>query len=182
MRIIAGTRRGQKLYTFEGADVRPTTDRVRESMFNLIQDFIRGSVVLDLFGGSGALSLEALSRGARQAVITDIDKRSIQLIRRNGEKTGFLEQIELLQEAAAAYLERTRRRFDVVFLDPPYNQGLIVPTLELIVRQDVLAEDGIAVLESDFQDKPGEIPGLTVLKQKKYGRSCITIYQRGDRQ
>lgn len=181
MRIIAGTRRGLKLFEFEGADVRPTTDRVRESMFNLIQDFVRDSVVLDLFGGSGALSLEALSRGADRAVVTDIDARSVGLIRRNAEKAGFLDRMEILNESAASYLNRTAQKFHVVFLDPPYNQGLIRPTLELISKRDILAEEGIAVLERDSGDESGDIMGLAVLKQKKYGRSCITIYHRGDK-
>lgn len=182
MRIIAGTRRGHKLFDFEGEDIRPTTDRVKEAMFNLIQEHIRGASVLDLFGGSGALSFEALSRGAGSAVLLDIDPRSLALMQKNADKLGFLDKVSIINRAADAFLASADTQFDIIFLDPPYNKGFIQPLLEKIAARGILSPGGIAVLESDSTDEHGEIPGLTVIKQRKYGRTFVTIYQRGDKQ
>lgn len=178
MRIIAGTRRGQKLINFEGEDVRPTTDRVKESVFNLIQEFISGSNVLDLFGGSGALALEALSRGAEHALITDNSKSSLELIKKNTVLTGFEDKAEIHQTDATEFIAKTNRKFDIIFLDPPYNKGFVQPILETISKKELLTNDGIAVLESDFRDEHGNIEGLYIAKQRKYGRTYITIYKK----
>ncbi len=179
MRIISGSRKGQKLFEFNGMDIRPTTDRVRESMFNLIMDFVYDANVLDLFGGSGALSLEALSRGAKKAVICDIDIHSISLIKKNAEKLRFCDRVIIKKISAMDFLKEYRDSFDIIFLDPPYNKGFIRPVIEGVVASDKLSKDGIIVLESDFIDEHGEFDGIKILKQRKYGRSYITIYQRG---
>ena len=178
MRVIAGTRRGHKLYGFEGDSIRPTTDRVKESMFNLIQDFILESRVLDLFAGSGALSFEALSRGAKSAVCVDKDVRSIALINKNNASLGF-ENLKIMSCEAVRFLENTRDKFSLIFLDPPYNKGFISPIIDKILSLEILERDGIIVLESDFSDEHGEFSGLTKIKQKKYGRSYVTVYKRG---
>ena len=180
MRIISGTRRGHKLLEFEGMDIRPTTDRVRESMFNLISPYVSEARVLDLFGGSGALSFEALSRGAVQAVICDIERRSLDLIKANAEKLKFTDNVQIKNIDAGQFLSGCREEFDIIFLDPPYNKGFIAPVAEKIISNKVLAKDGIVVLESDGIDEHGEFAGLEIIKQKKYGRTYITIYQRGD--
>lgn len=179
MRIIAGTRRGQKLKEFSGFDVRPTTDRVRESMFNLICDFIMGASVLDLFGGSGALSFESISRGAKKSIICDNDKKSIELILKNKEWLKFGDEITVLNKSAQDFLKGNKDSFDIIFLDPPYNKGFISPIIEEIIKTKALAEDGIIVLESDNTDEHGEFFGLSVLKKRKYGRTFVTIYKRG---
>lgn len=178
MRIISGSRRGHKLFEFEGQDIRPTTDRVKESMFNLIQDFIPGSFVLDLFGGSGALSFEALSRGATQAACVDIDKDSVAVIKKNAQVLGF-DNIDIVNTDAMSYISSAGRQFSVIFLDPPYNKGFIAPIIGAIVEKEILVEDGIIVLESDFSDEHSDFSGLTIAKQRKYGRSYVTIYKRG---
>lgn len=177
MRIISGTRRGQKLFEFDGMDIRPTTDRVRESLFNLIQDFVYGAKTLDLFGGSGALSFEALSRGAVNSVICDIDKRSLELINKNACTLRFDTQIAVLQKSAEHFIKETKDKFDIIFLDPPYNKGYIGPVISLITEKNILSEDGIIVLESDNTDEHGEFKGLEVLKQRKYGRTYVTVYK-----
>lgn len=177
MRIIAGAKRGHKLFEFEGQDIRPTTDRVKESIFNLIQEFVQGALVLDLFGGSGALSFEALSRGARSAEIVDIDKASIAVIKKNADALGF-ENVKIINSDAISYLKSCNAA-SIIFLDPPYNKGFITPVILEIVKRNILTEDGIIVLESDFSDDHSEFSGLSILKQRKYGRSYITIYQRG---
>lgn len=178
MRIISGSKRGRKLISFEGESIRPTTDRVKESMFNLICDYVYGASVLDLFGGSGALSLEALSRGAENAVITDFDKKSIDVIKKNIELTDFSDRTRVVNSKAENFLETAKEKFDIIFLDPPYNKGFIKPIIRDIVQKDILSEGGIAVLESDFGDEHGEFDGLEILKQRKYGRTYITVYTR----
>lgn len=178
MRIISGTRRGRKLISFEGDSIRPTTDRVKESVFNLIQEYIPGSIVLDLFGGSGSLSLEAVSRGAKKAVIVDCDKKSIEVIRKNIELTSFNNETEVIFKTAQEYIKSSNENFDVIFLDPPYNKGFILPVISSIVSENILAEDGIIMLESDFSDEHGNFDGLEILKQRKYGRTYITVYRK----
>lgn len=179
MRIISGTRRGHKLCGFDGDDVRPTTDRVKESVFNLIQTYVPNAVCLDMFAGSGALSLEAISRGADKAVCIDLDKRSIDIIEKNIASLGFFESCEVIHASCFDYIISAKEKFDIIFLDPPYNKGLIEPALAGIVRNDVLKEGGIAVLESDDTDFRGEIDGLVILKQRSYGRTYITVYKKG---
>ena len=178
MRIIAGSKRGQKLFEFSGQDIRPTTDRVKESMFNLIQEYVLESVVLDLFGGSGALTFEAMSRGAKKGTIVDIDKNSIAVINKNKEALGF-SNVDVLNSDAINFVKNTKDKYSVIFLDPPYNKGFITPVIEAIVERDLLSLDGIIVLESDFSDDHSEFSGLSILKQRKYGRSYVTIYQKG---
>ncbi len=178
MRIIAGVRRGHKLLEFEGKSVRPTTDRVKESVFNIIQQFIPDAYVLDMFGGSGALSFEALSRGAEAAVCTDIDPKSVDIIRKNAENLGFSEKCEILNMSCFDYVKTTEKKFDIIFLDPPYNKGFIEDALESAVKYGLLSEEGIIVLESDSGDFRGDIAGLSVYRQRKYGRTYITVYKK----
>jgi len=178
MRIISGSKRGHKLFEFDGMDIRPTTDRVKESMFNLIQDFVSESVVLDLFAGSGALCFEALSRGAEFGVLVDMDKNSLALIKKNSDALGF-SNLEIVNSEAMNFLDSTKKEFSLIFLDPPYNKGFIAPVIRKIVDKSILAKDGIIVLESDFSDEHGDFEGLIKLKQKKYGRSYVTVYKRG---
>lgn len=162
---------------FEGNSIRPTTDRVKESVFNLIQDFIPGARVLDMFGGSGALSLEALSRGALSATVIDADKNSVAVIKKNIELTSFEKETKVLCQKAESFAEASKESFDIIFLDPPYNKGFVVPVLSTISKRGMLSENGIAVLESDYRDDHGEIEGLEILKQRKYGRTYITVYR-----
>ena len=180
MRIISGARRGQKLIEFDGDSIRPTTDRVRESLFNLIQEYIYDSVVLDLFAGSGALSFEALSRGAKNAVLTDISEGSIGVIKENCERLRFADQATVIKSPAEDFIKKTTKKFDIIFLDPPYNKGFIIPIISAIMEYGILSDEGIIVLESDSIDDHGEIDGLEILKQRKYGRTFVTIYKRGD--
>lgn len=178
MRIISGTRRGHKLLEFKGSDVRPTTDRVKESVFNLIQFFVPDAVCLDMFSGSGALSFEAISRGAKRAVCVDIDNRSIDIIKKNADSLNFSDYCETVSMSCFDYAGRTKEKFDIIFLDPPYNKNLIEKTLQAITSNDILAAGGIIVLESDGTDFHGEFDGLQIYRQRKYGRTYITVYQK----
>ncbi len=180
MRIISGKRRGHKLVGFEGDNIRPTTDRVKESVFNLISNYVPDSRVLDLFAGSGSLGFEALSRGAKFAVFVDKDKSAVDVVKKNASLLNFSEDIKILNMSYEDFFRSSDECFDLIFLDPPYNKGFIEPVLADIVTNNRLADGGIILLESDDTDMHSDFDGLTVLKQRKYGRSYITVYQRGD--
>lgn len=178
MRIISGKHRGRKLLEFEGMNVRPTTDRVKEAIFNLIQNSVTDAEVLDMFCGSGALSLEALSRGAAFAVCIDKDKRSVDIITKNVQTLNYTDKCDILNTDCMVYIKQCSRKFDIVFLDPPYNKGFIEPTLNDLVKYDILDKGGIIVLESDDTDFCGDVDGLSILKHRKYGRTHVTVYTR----
>ena len=178
MRIISGARRGHKLLDFEGMDIRPTTDRVKESMFNLIQENISEARVLDVFSGSGALTFEALSRGAESAVCIDKDKRSVDIIRKNAQTLNYEDKCEILNTDSIEYLNRCNGEFDIIFLDPPYNKGFIEPVLSIIAEKGIISDEGIIVLESDDTDFCSDIDGLERIKQRKYGRTYVTVYKK----
>lgn len=178
MRIISGIRRGKKLLGFEGDDIRPTTDRVKESIFNIIAPYVPSAAVLDLFGGTGALAMEALSRGAESAVITDNSDASLDIIRRNAKMLDFEKSCTIIKSEALSYLDGCKCQFDVILLDPPYNKGFIEPVLEKISQKGILADGGIIMLESDSSDMHDEIQGLAIDRQRKYGRTYITIYKK----
>ncbi len=173
MRVISGTRRGRKLCEIEGMDIRPTTDRVKESMFNLIQGMVAGCDVLDAFGGSGALGIEALSRGAKSAVCVDRDEKSLAVAKKNYQMCDF--SADFVLQSANAYLEKTDKHFDIVFMDPPYNKGLVPPALEIIKKRNLLNDGGIIVIERDSTEDKLSHNGYTLLKERKYGRTIITI-------
>lgn len=179
MRIISGIRRGHKLISFEGDNIRPTTDRVKESLFNLIQGYTEDASVLDLFAGSGALGFEAMSRGARCVTFVDVSKASVEVVSKNAASLNFGDGVKILNMPYGDFFRNSKDSFDLIFLDPPYNKGFIEPVLVDIVENNRLSEKGIIVLESDDTDMHSEIDGLSVLKQKKYGRTYITVYQRG---
>lgn len=176
MRIISGCRRGHKLHEFAGSDVRPTTDRVKEAIFNLIQFYVPNAVVLDMFAGSGALSFEALSRGAQRAVLLDSDKNSVAIIKKNISELRFNDLCEVRTQSCFDFAKICKDKFDIIFLDPPYNKGFIEPVLTSIYENDLLSAEGIIVLESDDTDFKSNFSGFQILKQKKYGRTYITIY------
>ncbi|MBP3361901.1 MAG: 16S rRNA (guanine(966)-N(2))-methyltransferase RsmD [Clostridia bacterium] len=175
MRVISGSRRGRRLLEFEGEHIRPTTDRVKEAMFNLIQGRCSGAVVFDAFAGSGALSIEAMSRGASFAVCTDTDERSLEIIRSNYESCGFSDKSLILCKSAVEYLEETDRHFDLVFLDPPYNKGLVTPVLDIISRRGLLNSGASVVIERDGTQDSFEPCGLDLEKERKYGRTVVTV-------
>ena len=183
MRIISGTARGLKLQSLSGSDTRPTLDNVKEAIFSMLFDYVRGARVLDLFAGSGALGIEALSRGAEHADFVDLNPAACKVIKENLTRSRFLDVSKLYTLEAKAYIERAKKdgkKYDLIFLDPPYNKGFIAPIIEAVISKNLLSDEGIIVLESDHLDEHGEFSGLDVLKQKRYGRTYITVYQRGD--
>jgi 16S rRNA (guanine966-N2)-methyltransferase len=177
MRIIAGSRRGAQISAPKGKDTRPTSDRVRENAFNLLGP-IDGTTVLDLFAGSGALGLEALSRGAERVVFVDNDRDACRTINANLDKLKLTGAVVLCQDArqVLATEAAARRRYDLVLVDPPYGLLPDVQTILATYLPRILAEEGIVVVESDARVEP-ELP-LDVFKSRKYGGTRVTIFVR----
>ncbi len=178
MRVISGTARGRKLKEPRDMKVRPTTDMVKESIFNIIQFDIEGRRVLDLFAGTGQLGIEALSRGAAFAVFVDESAASAKIVSDNIKLCGFERVSKVVQSDALPFLKRGEK-FDIVFLDPPYDSGLLDKALELIFEFDILKENGIIVCES-AADKcvPDAIMPYAKRKEYRYGKIKITLYDR----
>lgn len=177
MRVITGTARGRRLTTLSGEDVRPTGDKVKESMFSIIQFEVEGRRVLDLFAGSGQLGIEALSRGAESAVFVDKEKASLAVVKENLERTGLSPKAELVNTDALVYLGMAGGRFDLVFIDPPYALGLIPKILpELIMH---LSDDAIIVCETDAQTVLTDTVGDFTARLYRYGKTAVFVYRRG---
>ncbi len=179
MRVITGTARGRRLKELKGEDTRPTTDRVKEGIFNIIQFDIEGRRVLDLFGGTGQLGIECLSRGAESATFADTRSDATRLIRENLEHTGLADRAAVLTADYATVLSAGQEKYDLVFLDPPYQTKLLERSLELISQFDILREHGIIVCESPL-DKI--LPELSApygkYREYRYGKIKVTIYHR----
>ena len=178
MRIISGKARGTKLVTIEEITTRPTLDRVKESLFNIIQSKINQScIVLDLFAGSGALGIEALSRGAKKAYFCDTNKKAISAITQNLEKTKLLEKAEIFNKDYIDCLERIKEPLDIIFLDPPYKLDLTGKAVKTIIDRNLLKEDGIIIVETDEEKRDLEelesIPNISVIDKRKYGRASL---------
>ena len=174
MRIISGKARGTKLYTLDGLETRPTLDRVKESLFNIINDRIYDSSVLDLFSGSGAIGLEFISRGAKEAVLCDNSKKAIDIIRKNAEKTHLEDKVEIYNLNFEKMIEKLKnKKFDFIFLDPPYKTNHIKDAIKLIKQYNILNENGMIIAETDEVEKAKtqlyEL-NANILDIRKYGR------------
>lgn len=176
MRIIAGNLRGLNLETPDGLDTRPTADRVKEALFSSITPLLSGAKVLDAFSGSGALALEAISRGADFAVMCENNKVSFSVCKKNIEKARLKDKTRLLLTDALSYIKTTEEKFDIIFLDPPYAKGLYEEFL--IHATEKLNRGGIIIAEYEEAHSPVIPPSLTAIKQKKYGR-CNLLYLSG---
>ena len=182
MRIITGSARGKRLQTPAGLHTRPTTDRVKESVFNIIQWDLEGRKVLDLFGGSGQLGLESLSRGAASCVIVDGDRNAQKAIEANIKNCGFEKNCQLIKGDSFQFLQRQKKdSYHVIFLDPPYGGELLNRAIADICRIDILTENGIMVCESAAKDvlQPVTAP-YRVVKRYNYGNTAVTIITKGD--
>lgn len=174
MRIIGGKHRGRVLKTFEGEAVRPTSDRAREALFNVLQNEIFDSVFYDGFAGSGAVGLEALSRGAKKVVLSDVSSESVKLIKSNAAL--LKETPTILNVDCVSFLSSTDEKFDIIFLDPPYKKDDGELALKIIAERDILSKEGVAVLEKDREGE--KICGLDKQKIKKYGKALFTFYKK----
>ena len=176
MRVITGSAGGRKLKSPSGDAVRPTTDLVKQAIFNMLQFGLEGKRVLDLFAGSGQMGIEALSRGAGEAVFIDRSRESAALVRENLKRCGL--DGKVLQTDALRYLSQGER-FDLIFLDPPYDGGLYGPVLERINAVDNLFEDGIIVCEARAGTVlPEMLPPYRLLRERRYGSVQIRLYTR----
>ena len=177
MRIISGTARGTKLYTLEGQNTRPTLDRVKESLFNIIQSKIPNSIFLDLFSGSGAVGLEAASRGAKKAILCDKSKDAIKIINRNIEKTHLKEKVELYNLDYETLLKtKIKENLDIVYIDPPYDSDFAVESVKYIIQEQLVNEDSTIILETDDEEKilrKLEKLEIEVKDKRKYGRAIL---------
>ena len=179
MRVITGSARGVQLKTPEGMVTRPTTDRVKEAMFSIIHFDIPGAHVLDLFGGTGQLGIEALSRGAKSAVFVDAGEPACRLIRENLKRTRLESQGKVVRSDYLAYLERAREQFDIILLDPPYAEVFLENALNKITEIDILRAGGIIVAERPLgKELPWEFQGYERSKDYKYGNTLLTIYRK----
>lgn len=183
MRIISGSARGTKLYTLEGTNTRPTLDRIKEPLFSILQTKIKEAVVLDLFSGSGALGLEALSRGAKKAILCDCSPRAIDIIKKNIIKTHLEDKTELICKDYKKCLERIGEKLDLIFIDPPYEANIATKAIEIILEKDLLAENGMIVLETDNEQR--ELEQIKNLKNninicdlRTYGRVKLIFLNR----
>lgn len=179
MRVITGKARGVQLKTPEGMTTRPTTDRVKEALFSIIQFEIAGARVLDLFGGTGQLGIEALSRGAKSAVFVDAGEPACRLIKENLKRTKLEADARVIRADYLDYLKRCRENFDIIFLDPPYAEVFLENALKCIAEIDILQSGGIIVTERPSgKELPWDFEGFTRSKDYKYGNTVLTIYRR----
>ncbi|NOU93481.1 16S rRNA (guanine(966)-N(2))-methyltransferase RsmD [Paenibacillus sp. LMG 31456] len=181
MRVISGSAKGRPLKAVPGTGTRPTTDKVKEAIFSMIGPYFDGGQVLDLFAGTGGLSIEALSRGMERAVLTDIDKKSIDIIRHNLEASGFKEQAEIYRNDAVRAIKALIKRevkFDLVFLDPPYRLKVVQDLVEQLDKANMLNEGATIVMEHDTEDVYQEPIGrLHWVRRAEYGETAVTIYK-----
>lgn len=186
MRIIGGSVRGRRLTEFKGESIRPTTDRVREALFSMLHSRLGPMTdfrVLDLFAGSGALGIEALSRGAASACFVDKDDQAIRTIRSNLEHCGLADRAQILQGDVLSSLQKPSAQgpFDLVFMDPPYGRDLAARILEEVDSRDILASAGLVCLETGSKDiVPLRAGRLQRIVQRRYGSSMLHLFSQGD--
>ena len=179
MRVITGKARGVQLRTPDGMDTRPTADRVKEAMFSTIQFDIPGAKILDLFGGTGQLAIEALSRGASDAVIVDAAESACRLIKENLGKTKLSGQAKVIRSDYLDYLKRCTDRFDIIFLDPPYAEVFLENSLNLIREIDILSSNGIIVTERPAgKELTVSLDGYERSRDYKYSRTVVTLFRK----
>ena len=184
MRVISGVARGTKLNSIDSTDTRPTLDRVKEALFNIIQNIIDDSIVLDLFAGSGAIGIECISRGAKKAYFCEKSHEAVKMIRQNIEKTRFTDKSEILQQDYKKSLKNYSVRnikFDIVFLDPPYKNDIAVDAVQDIIELGLLRKNGVIIIETDEKErelKELEKLQVEVYDLRKYGRVNLIFLNR----
>ena len=179
MRVIAGKAKGCVLKTPEGMQTRPTADRVKEALFSIIQFDLPGAKVLDLFGGTGQLGIEAISRGAKQAVFVDEAEPACRLIKENLQKARMENEGTVVRGDYLSYLSRCHEKFNIIFLDPPYAEVFLETALKKISEIDILQSGGIMIAERPLgKELPVELEGYTRSRDYKYGKILLTLYKK----
>lgn len=175
MRVISGLRGGLPLKSLPGIDTRPTTDKVKGTIFNILFDRITGKKVLDLFSGSGAMGIEALSRGAESATLVDSSPKAVDIIRKNLEFTRL--SADVICRTADKFLNSCNEKFDIIFMDPPYFSNYITDCLNIISERKILTDGGIIIAESDKKESfPSKISGFLLKDERFYGRVAVRFY------
>ena len=182
MRVVAGAARGRKLFTVDSEETKPTLDRVKEAMFSMLSPYIAGAFVLDLFSGSGALGIEALSRGAAFCTFCDKDRRCCDIIATNLKNTGCHERALIRRGDYTGLLKEMERQgesFDLILLDPPYQKGFEREAMQLLSRAGLSREGAICLCEHAYEDEMPETCGAFYrIKDKKYGTVGVTVYEK----
>lgn len=183
MRIISGTARGTKLFTLEGEHTRPTLDRVKEAFFNIIQNEIEDSVVLDLFSGSGAIGLEFASRGAKKVYLNDNSKEAFDIIKQNINKTHLSTKVELYNMDFLKLIQNIKEnKFDIVYLDPPYKTNFIILALNELLKNKKITEESLIIIETDEEKRVIEQieqqRSFEITDKRKYGRAYIIFLKK----
>lgn len=181
MRIISGNARGTKLYTLEGENTRPTLDRVKESLFNIIQNKVEDSIFLDLFSGSGAIGLEACSRGAKKAILCDNSKDACEIIKKNIKKTHLEEKAIIYNMDFRELLKsKIKEKCDIIYLDPPYKTNYAIEAIQIILKLKLISESSIIIIETDEKEKiVNQLKDLNlkIIDSRKYGRAYLIFIQ-----
>ncbi len=181
MRIITGIAKGRRIEAPEGEGTRPTADKVKGALFNILQTKVIDATVLDMFSGTGNLGLEALSRGSRNCIFIEKDHKAFTILKKNIESLGFQESCEAYRQDAFTAIEKLSRRNifpDIIFLDPPYGKEMIIKAIEEISRLEILEHNGIIVSEHDETDNlPERIGGIEAYRTEKYGRTRLTFWK-----
>ncbi len=181
MRVIAGSARGRALLGARGGRTRPIADRVKASVFDILAPRLEGATCLDLFAGTGAIGIEALSRGAAGAIFVESDRRMAQLIRRNLENCGLAASARVVcadVRRAARSMARRGERFDLVFVDPPYGLGLAPVALSLVSEGGIVREGGIVVVRHERkQEMPASCSNVMLVRQERYGDTVVSFYR-----
>ena len=177
MRVITGEARGRKLVTLEGEDVRPTTDRVKEGMFNIIQFDLEGANVIDLFAGSGQLGIEALSRGAKHCTFVDSANRSVEVVKQNLKTVGFEKRASVFCGDSKMYITLSKDKFDIALLDPPYNKQIIDSVLPSVSEK--MTDYGVIICETALDETLPESAGdFSIHREYRYGKIKLTAYRK----
>lgn len=180
MRVVSGICKGRPLKAVPGTSTRPTTDKVKEAIFNMIGPYFEGGQALDLFGGSGGLGIEALSRGVDKAIFVDRESKAITTIRGNLEACGFTDNAEVYRNDAERALKAIVKRelkFDLIFLDPPYKLNKLTALIEMIEKHSLISDNGLIVAEhSEKGGLPDTIGSLSLIKEEIYGITVISVY------
>jgi 16S rRNA (guanine966-N2)-methyltransferase len=179
MRITGGIGRGRKLKVPAGEKVRPTSDKVKQALFNILGDRVHGSVFLDLFAGAGGVGIEALSRGAERVVFVDGDRGSLDVVKHNIEQAGFSERAESILAKAETFLKKRSGPYDIVFLDPPYTMEML-PLLQQVAGSGLLKDDAVVIAEHfRKQPSPGTAGALALERETRYGDTVLAFYRTG---
>ena len=182
MRIISGSARGTKLFTLEGINTRPTLDRVKESLFNIIQEYVTNSYFIDLFSGSGSIGLEAASRGAKEVILCDNSKDAVQIIKKNIDKTHLQERVRLYNLDYKTLLkEKIVKTPDIIYIDPPYNSNFAEESVKIILERKLANENTKIIIETDDKKVIDNLKkmNINIVDQRKYGRAILVFLKLG---